>query len=184
MNLHCRRLAWAVCLAAPMAGALPGAQAGAQPAARPSQQGQAAPRPAAGPEMVTEANVSRDLLKAMYDAAKVAAAVDGGGNLVVTLPQVKLFVMPGKDAVRLLVTYDFAPRASWQERLDLANRINDGYIMARASLPEARPGTLAVDYYVMLGAGVSRANVVALTRGFGEVVVEAIATEDTDRLIK
>ena len=66
-------------------------------------------------------------------------------------------------AVRLLVTYDFAPRASWQERLDLANRINDGYIMARASLPEARPGTLAVDYYVMLGAGVSRANVVALT---------------------
>ena len=42
----------------------------------------------------------------------------------------------------------------------------------------------ANQFYVMLGAGVSRENVVALTRRFGEVVVEAIATEDTDRLIK
>jgi hypothetical protein len=56
--------------------------------------------------------------------------------------------------------------------------------MARASLPEVRPGTLAVDYYVMLGAGISRATMVALTKRFGEVVVEAIGTEDTDRLIQ
>ena len=176
------RLALTATLAVLAAGVLPAADAQAQPAPRPAPQA-AAPRPAAA-ELVTEANVSRDLMKAIYDAAKVPAAVDGGGNLVVTLPQVKLFVMPGKDAVRLLATYDFAPRASWQERLDLANRINDGYVMARASLPEVRPGTLAVDYYLMLGTGVTRANVVALTRRFGEVVVEAIATEDTDRLIK
>lgn len=103
---------------------------------------------------------------------------------MLALPGVKVFVLPGKDSVRLLATYDFAPRASWQERLDLANRINDGYLMARASLPEVRPGTLAVDYYVMLGAGISRATMVALTKRFGEVVVEAIAAEDTDRLIQ
>jgi hypothetical protein len=149
-----------------------------------------APRPAApparpaAPELVTEANLSRDLLKAMYDAARVPASVDGGGNLVVTLPEVKVFVLPGKDSVRLMASYDFAPRATRQERLDLANRINDDYIMARASLPEARPGTLAVDYYVMLGAGMSRASLVAITRRFGEVVVEAIGVVDTDRLIQ
>ncbi len=178
-----RRLALAAPIAVLAAGVLPAAAPHAQPAARPAPPA-AAPRPAAAPELVTEANVSRDLMKAIYDAAKVPASVDGGGNLIVTLPQVKLFVLPGKDSVRLLVTYDFAPRASWQERLDLANRINDGYLMARASLPEARPGTLAVDYYVMLGAGISRATMVALTKRFGEVVVEAIGTEDTDRLIK
>ena len=110
--------------------------------------------------------------------------MDGGGNLVVTLPEVKVFVLPGKDSVRLMASYDFAPRATRQERLDLANRINDDYIMARASLPEARPGTLAVDYYVMLGAGMSRASLVAITRRFGEVVVEAIGVLDTDRLIQ
>ncbi len=175
-----RRLALAAPIAVLTAGVLP---AVAQPAARPAPQA-AAPRPAAAPELVTEANVSRDLMKAMYDAAKVPASVDGGGNLVLALPEVKVFVLPGKDSVRLLATYDFAPRASWQERLDLANRINDGYLMARASLPEVRPGTLAVDYYVMLGAGISRATMVALTKRFGEVVVEAIAAEDTDRLIQ
>ena len=183
MISECRRLALIATLAVLAAGVLPAASAEAQPAPRPAPQA-AAPRPTAAPELVTEANVSRDLMKAIYDAAKVPASVDGGGNLIVTLPQVKLFVLPGKDSVRLLVTYDFAPRAAWQEKLDLANRINDGYIMARASLPEARPGTLAVDYYVMLGTGISRATMVAITKRFGEVVVEAIGTEDTDRLIK
>lgn len=165
----------AVLLAAPLAWA----QAPARPAPAPAQA-----RPAASGEMVTEANLSRDGLKAALDAAKMTSAVDAAGNLTVTFPQVRVHVLPGKDVVRLMVSFSFAPRAAMQERLDLANRINDGYVMARASLPEARPGTLAVDYYVMLGAGVSRANVVALTRRFGEVVVEAIATEDTDRLIK
>lgn len=179
-----RRFALPGCIAVLAAGVLLGPAGWAQPAVRPAPQNQAAARPAAASDMVTEANLSRDLLKAAYDAAKLPATMDGGGNLVVSLPQVKLLVMPGKDAVRLLATYDFAPRATWQERLDLANRINDGYIMARASLPEARPGTLAVDYYVLLGAGISRATMVATTRRFGEVVVEAIAAEDTDRLIQ
>lgn len=153
----------------------------AQTAARPAPPSRTA---SATGEMVTEANVSRDLLKAMYDAARVPAAVDGGGNLVVSLPQVKLFVLPGKDSIRFLASYGFAPRATLQERLDLANRINDEYMMARASLPEARPGTLAVDYYVILGPGIGRATLVAMTKRFGEVVVEAVGMLDTDRLIQ
>ncbi len=178
MPKDCRRLVVPVLLAA-LLGAMPGA-AQAQQAPRPAAP---APRPA-GSDLVSEATVSRDMLKAMYDAAKVPAALDGGGNLTVTLPQLKVFVLPGKDSVRLMASYDFAPRATWQEKLDLANRINDEYIMVRALLPETRPGTLSVDYYVMLGAGISRASMVAITKRFGEVVVEAIATQDTDRLIK
>lgn len=36
----------------------------------------------------------------------------------------------------------------------------------------------------MLGTGISRATMVAITRRFAEVVVEAIGATDTDRLIK
>lgn len=180
MNSHCRRFAWAASLA--MLLACPGVPVAAQPATRPAPQAQ--PRPPAMPELVTEANLSRDLMKAVYDAAKVPASLDGGGNLVVNLPQVKVFVLPGKDSVRLMASYDFTPRATWQEKLDLANRINDEYIMVRALLPEKWPGTLSVDYYVMIGAGISRATMVAITKRFGEVVVEAIGATDTDRLIK
>ena len=182
MNSQTRRFAFAASLA--MLLALPCAGVQAQQPARPAPQGQAAPRPAAGADMVSEATVSRDMLKAMYDAAKVPASLDGGGNLILNLSQVKVFVLPGKDSVRLMASYDFAPRATWQEKLDLANRINDEYIMVRALLPEKWPGTLSLDYYVMLGAGISRATMVAITRRFAEVVVEAIGATDTDRLIK
>lgn len=74
-----RRLALAAPLAVLAAGVLPAAAPQAQPAARPTPQA-AAPRPAAAPDLVTEANVSRDLMKAMYDAAKVPASVDGGAT--------------------------------------------------------------------------------------------------------
>lgn len=173
-----RRLALAAALLMPFPAL---ALAPARPAPAP------APRPAAAPaaaDLVTEANLSRDMLKAMYDAAKVPASIDGGGNLVVNLPQVKVFVLPAKDSVRLMASYAFSPRATLQEKLDLANRINDEYIMARASLPEQRAGTMAVDYYVILGPGISKAAMLAITRRFAQVVVEAIAALDTDRLIQ
>jgi len=161
--------------------------------AAPVAWGQTPPRPAPAPapaqartaaDMVTEANLSRDGLKAAFDAAKMTTAIDGGGNLTVTLPQVLVHVLPAKDTVRLMVSFTFAPRAAMQERLDLANRINDGYIMVRATVPAERAGELSVDHYIVLGPGVSRAVIVAATRRFADVVVEAIRATDTDNLLK
>jgi hypothetical protein len=167
----------AVLLAAPLAWA----QAPARPAPAPAP---AQARPAVSGEMVTEANLSRDGLKAAFDAAKMTTAIDAVGNLSVAFPQVRVNVVPAKDVVRLLVSFSFAPRAAMQERLDLANRINDGYIMVRAAVPAERPGELSVDHYIVLGPGVSRAAIAAATRRFADVVVEAVGALDTDNLLK
>lgn len=161
----------AVLLSAPLAWA----QAPARPAPAPA-------RPAI--EMVTEANLSRDGLKAAFDAAKMTTAIDAAGNLTVASPQVRVNVVPAKDVVRLLVSFSFAPRAAMQERLDLANRINDGFIMVRAAVPADREGELSVDHYIVLGPGLSRAAIAATTRRFADVVVEAVGALDTDNLLK
>ncbi len=160
-----------VLLAAPLAWA--------QAPARPTPA-----RPAASGEMVTEANLSRDVLKAALDAAKMTTAVDASGNLTVSFALIRVHVLPGKDVVRLLVSFSFAPRAAMQEKLDLANRINDQYIVLRAAVPAERPDQLSVDHYIVLGPGVSRAAIAAATRRFADVVVEAIGAVDTDNLLK
>lgn len=186
-QLTIRHLALAAVLALPLPalGQTPAAPRPAQPARPPASAPQAAaPAAAAAPDLVTEANLSRDGLKAMFDAAKLPTAIEGGEKLTVKVGAVVVYVLPGKDRVRLLATYSFAARAAYQEKLDLANRINDGYIVIRAAIPADRPGEIAIDHYILLGTGVSRATVVAVTRRFADIVREAVDALDTDRLLK
>ena len=166
-------------LATLCAVALPAA-AWAQSASKPARPPAAAP----GSDLVTAANLSRDGLRAIYDAAKLPAAIDRSGNLTVKAGTVTLYILPSEDRVRLLASYSFAARAAYQEKLDLANRINDGYILVRAAIPADKPAEINIDHYILLGPGVSRAVVVAVTRRFAEVVQEAIDAVDTDRLLE
>jgi len=177
-------LAAVLALPLPALGQTPAAPRPAQPARPPASAPQAAAPAAAAPDLVTEANLSRDRLKAMFDAAKLPTAIEGGEKLTVKVGAVVVYVLPGKDRVRLLATYSFAARAAYQEKLDLANRINDGYIVIRAAIPADRPGEIAIDHYILLGTGVSRATVVAVTRRFADIVREAVDALDTDRLLK
>jgi hypothetical protein len=169
------RLALAAVFAALVVVAGPVAAQGGKPPAE--------ARAVAG-EMVTGATLSRDGLKAIFDGAKLPTGLDGGANLTVRFPDVLVTVLPGKDTVRLMASFAFAPRAAMQEKLDLANRINDGYMITRAAIPADRPGEIVLDHYIVLGPGVSRAAILAATRRFAVVVVEAVAALDSDSLLK
>ena len=164
-----------------LAAALVSSPAALAQAPRPAQ---APPPPAAAADPVTEATLSRDALRALYTAAKLPNALDQGGNLTVQAGEVALYVLPAKDSIRLLVSYNFVARAALPEQLDLANRINDGYIAVRATIAADKPGEIAIDHYILLGAGVSRATILAVTRRFAAIVREAIAASDTERLLK
>jgi hypothetical protein len=156
----------------------------AVPAAAQTAKPPAGARPAGGAEVVTAATLSRDGLKAIFEGAKLPTALEGAGSLAVQLPDVLVTVAPGKDTVRLMASFAFAPRAAMQEKLDLANRINDEYILVRAAIPAERPGEIVLDHYVVLGPGVSPGVILAATRRFAVVVVEAVATLDSDSLLK
>jgi len=145
------------------------------------------PRPAAAAppaELVTEGSLTKEKLKAIFDAAKLAASVDAAGNLVVKAGQTTAYALPAKDSLRLLVSFAFLPKATLMEKLDLANRINDEYLVVRATVSGEKATELHIDYYVLLGAGVSRATLVAATQRFLTIVPEAVDAMDTERLIK
>lgn len=145
-------------------------------------QGQARPRTAASDPM-TEANLSRDSLKAAYDAAKMAVSIDEDGDIKIK-DRVTLFVFPNKERIRLIVYYAFKPEVSLQQKLALANRINQGFIVARASVGGQEEGQLQVDYYLLLGTGMSRATIVAATKRFITVAADAVKESDKEDIVK
>jgi hypothetical protein len=160
--------------------ALPAAPALAQAPARPQP-----PRPAApAGDLVTEASLNKTALKAILDQAKLPTEVDAAGNLLVKGEQVTAYVLPGQGTIRFLTSFTFLPKATLAEKLDLANRINEDYIMARATVRGENLGELHTDYYLVIGPGVGRAVVVAAARRFLDVVTEAVPASDTERLIK
>ncbi len=167
-------LALAVLLAALPGGAF--AQAPARPAAP--------AKPPAVSDTLTEATLSKATLRAMYDAAKLPTELDVAGNLTIKVGAVTVYVLADQDRIRLMTSYSFAPRAAHPEQLDIANRINDGYIMVRAAIPPDKPGTITIDHYILVAGGVARAYAVAVTRRFAAVVHEAIDAVDTERLLQ
>ncbi len=181
------RMTFAAPLVALLLAAAPaGAQAPgpAKPAApRPPAAAPAAPSAPAG-DMVTEANIAKPLMKAIYDQAKMPTEIDAAGNLLVKGGQMSAYVLPVKDNFRLLVTFTFQPKATLAEKFDLANRINEEYIVARAFVGGENNSELRLDYYVLVGPGLSRAQVVSATKRFLEVASEAVPAMDTERLIK
>lgn len=106
----------------------------AGPGAVGSAWAQAPARPrAVASDPVTEANLSRDSLKAAYDAAKLPVAIDEDGDIKIK-DRVTLFAFPNKERIRLVVYYAFKPEVTLLQKLELANRINQGFIVARASV--------------------------------------------------
>ena len=145
---------------------------------------QAPARPrAAASDPVTEKNLTRDSLKAAYDAAKMAVSIDEDGDIKIR-DRVTAFAFPNKERIRLVVYYAFKPEASLQQKLELANRINQGYIVARASVGGREEGQLQVDYYLLLGAGMSRATIVAATKRFMGIVPDAVKENDREDIVK
>lgn len=145
---------------------------------------QAPARPRAAPtDPVTEQNLSRDNLKAAYDAAKLKATIDADGDIMIK-DGVTVFAFPNKDRIRLIVYYGFKAAVTLQQKLELANRINEGYIVARATVGGTDQGQLQIDYYILIGAGVSKATIVAATKRFISIVPEAVKEHDKEDIVK
>lgn len=170
------KLTLALAVAVSLATAPAWAQAPAQP--RPPQQ-----RPAAPADPVTERTLTRDSLKAIFEAAKLKVSIDSDGDIMLK-EAVTVFAFPDKDRIRLLVNYGFKPAATLQQKLELANRINHDYIVVRASVPARNQAQLAMDYYILIGSGLSKATLVAATRRFMSIVPDAVKEHDTDDIVK
>src|SRR6266404_3846015 len=85
-------------------------------------------------ELITPENLSKELLKTVFDAAFMDTSYDEDGDLRVK-EDVSCWVFPSgkvRDRIKLLTNYGFKPETNTLQRLTFVNEINREYVVVRA----------------------------------------------------
>jgi len=127
-------------------------------------------------EMITPDNLSKELLKSVFEAAYMDVSYDKDGDVKVK-EKVTCFVFPNekwKDRITLCAIFGFKPNATPTQRLECANRINSEYAIIRAVV--GKNDTLRFTYDILLeGGGVSKKALVLKVKRFCSIPHDAVA---------
>jgi len=123
-------------------------------------------------ELITVDNVTKDMLKSLFDAAFMETTFDKDGDLVVK-EKCKCMVLIDKEKrrVMLMTLFGFKSSAKENDKLVCVNEINRNYIIVRAS---ANDGTLRFSYDISLDGGVSKKALVLLVKRFCSIPHAAV----------
>ncbi len=111
--------------------------------------------------------------------------IDEDGDLLVQDGGLRCFVfVSGKnnDRLRMVISFGFKDNATPAQKLSLANRINQVYIIARAFVTEG--GNLGLDYYLPLAGGMPAKTFLLATKRFMNVVREAVNDADEEDVVR
>lgn len=129
-------------------------------------------------DLITPENLSKEMLKAIFDDAMLETSFDADGDLRVR-EDISCFVLPKNDRIRLLSVFGFKPNVSLQKRLEFVNRINSEYIIIRATVG-SRNDTLFFDYDISIKGGITKKALVLATRRFLSIPRPAIQEYGSD----
>lgn len=117
-------------------------------------------------ELITPENLSQELLKTILEAAYMDVSIDADGDLKVR-DKCVCFVVPNqerKDNVQLQSIFRFKENTTELERLRVLNRINNGYIIVKATMSD-NSTALVFRWDIPISGGITRkAFVLALKR--------------------
>gem|GEM_PF-724770 len=130
-------------------------------------------------DLITTENLSKELLKSVFDAAFMDASYDKDGDLLIQ-EKCRCFLFPDQEKrrIRLHTQFGFKPSSSELQRLECANLINKDYILVRAAV--GRNNTLLFTYDVSLDGGVSKKALVLLVKRFCSIPHTAVSDYGAD----
>jgi len=131
-------------------------------------------------ELITPDNLSKEQLKSILDAAFMDTSYDDGGDLKVK-DGINCFVFPDenrRDRVRLMSLFGFKPEAPEFLRLEAVNRINNEFIIARATV--AGNNSLVFDWDIPISGGITKKAFVLAVKRFCSIPRSAIADHAND----
>jgi len=114
-------------------------------------------------DLITPENVTKELLKSVFDDAFMETSYDDDGDLRVK-EDCSCFVMIRKDRIRLLSVWGFKSSVSEQQKLEFVNRVNSEYIIVRATA--GTKNILFFDYDIPLAGGIPKRTLVLTTKRF------------------
>jgi hypothetical protein len=129
-------------------------------------------------DLITPDNLSKELLKSIFDDALMETSFDNEGDLRVR-EDLSCFVLPNKDRIRLLSFFGFEPHVSQQKRLEFVNRVNSEYVIVRAAVG-SKNDTLFFDYDISVRGGITKKALVFATKRFLSIPRQAIQEFGTD----
>ena len=134
-------------------------------------------------ELITPDNASIELIKDVYEAAFMDVALDDEKKQLRIREEVlaRCFLSESKERLQLVAYYGIKDDAQRIDRLELANRINENYVLVRAGIDD--DGDLWFDYTILLKGGATRKALVQATRVFLMLVPKAVNDCDEDGIV-
>lgn len=127
-------------------------------------------------------------LQSIFAAAYIDTRIDGDGDLVVTVDDLKIVVKPALDKDFLKFMAMAGPSTDKQKVMEFCNRYNNSLVMVRAGVLDRRDSdgcwVLVFDYDHMLfdHDKISAKTVVFLAQRFAKVMRGGIMQQDKDDL--
>jgi len=131
-------------------------------------------------DLITPDNLSKELLKSVFDDAFMETSYDDEGDLKVK-EGVNCFIFPNKerkDRVTLLTFFRFKKSADKMQRLECVNSINREYIIVRAVVGDN--DVLRFTYDVPIAGGITKKAMVMVVKRFCSIPHDAVGDFGTD----
>ena len=125
-------------------------------------------------DLITPENLSKSLLKSVFDGAFMDVLVDEDGDLLVK-EDITCFILiseNSKDKIRLLTLFGINPTVNPSKVLECVNTINSTYVMTRAFSDSIE--RLAFDYHIYIKGGITKKNLVLAVKYFCSIPRQAV----------
>ena len=130
------------------------------------------------PDLITEENVSVDLLRKILDAAYIEYSMTDKGDMRVK-DRISVLVRPNKEqrTIKLFAIFGFKPGSTTAQRLECANKINAEYIIIRASVAG---DNFWFEHELMLDGGLTPKALVMAIKRFAGIPLPAMLEHAAD----
>lgn len=135
------------------------------------------------PKMIAEEHVSLANIEQILENAFLDCEITPDDLIRVKTdgPTVLISINESNHLLRFCAYYGLREFAAMEDKLALANRINDGYILIRASIDDET--TLSIDSYIVFKGGVLPVHIVTMLRLMGRVIPSALRESDAGDIL-
>jgi hypothetical protein len=126
------------------------------------------------PTAITSETLSKEALKAIFDAAFMDNVYDDEGDLRVK-DRVNCWVLPSerRDRIQLMAVFRFKSTATRLQRLEFVNAVNKQYILIKAVA--GNNDSLLFYFDILVGDGISGKTLMTCFKRFCDIPHDAVA---------
>ena len=124
-------------------------------------------------DLISPENISKELLKSLFDAAFMNTSYASNGDLTVKETySCSIRVSENKERIMLLDWFGFTRSSSRLQRLEAVNKVNSNWAYVSACVSD---DTLGISYDIFIGGGVAGKDIVLAVKKFHAVLETVIA---------